>query len=295
MGFLLLAALLAYAGLSPIEETKQGDALILAIDYFDPGHERCLRQWGDEHYFILSALRACEESFPELAFIAIPKSFKHSIHRSFSAVTTIVLRVDPGDYEWVSETAERIGSGCRGYVDEHHSGPLESERIIRETTWYLKPSHNKPGSPMGDWLASIGFVTMTLEEWPERGRAGLYFTRGPADIDCVLNRLHTDPYYADVFGDRRFERYGTVRGSAVTDIQVIPDDREPDFERDFSLAFSCRIRNLRHRWVVRCRPTGERHGTGFGFEVSLVEDTGDAIPPTIWFDLGYWMVHLGSE
>jgi hypothetical protein len=277
----------------PHFQERSNDAYVLAIEYFDPLHETGIQYSGPEHLYFRCALEAAIEIVPELEAVHILMTSQDPGAFELTAINSIALSANPSESQLLRQTVEMIGAGC--FVDrtEERAG-YDAEQVLRvKTIWRLTDLDDNVENHNRDWLTGLGFNAMILKELPQSGFARLILLSEPSDIHRKLEQLHADPSFSKIFGEHRFERFGTLRPpGGRTDIRLAHEPATRNMDDPVSLEFTCKWEDhpsmvaKSHTWTISCRPVERTSGRNWRFEATLVSEQGDDVPDNLWIELG---------
>lgn len=294
-------ALIAFALCVPAPVSGSGlDAFLLAVEHFDPGHEKGIEYFSDEVEFMRQVLRRAREEVPAVAGLHAPVD--GSVESKFGPAMYRTLRVKP-PAGWagrrdeaqamLKDIGESIGQGCR--YEEQINNRYGSNRVTSTTRrmhWDIGGECEGDGdrrrcenTETAAWLCSLGVGTVTLKEheYKGRGRTDLFVTFRPlVDLEYCAKRIAGDPLYSAVFRDLELIPYG---GTGVGDgptLRVVPVEGLSGFggaRVELSVGWGdCPSGCIyRHYWVFEYRVEGERVGEDWPLVGGLLEESGDRL------------------
>lgn len=288
--------------LLPVGTLASGlDAFVLAVDHFDPDHERGLGLDGPEVEFLRQALAKAREAIPEVVGIHVRTDGAGGDKMRPTMFRTLQL-FDP-EKNWERRTltpeimaaiAAQIGGGCEAEIVTNEKRPNQHNPIISKSSlWTLASSSDeKSGIELCDnqeivrWLHSRGVTEILLKEnsYKGRDRAKLYLRFGHlVDMEFKSKQLMADPLYSDLFGTYELKPYlGNLFGDGNS-VDVVSEAGYSGFD-GVVIVFTAGFGDCpsgciySHHWIFKYRTMGEKKGDIWPLVGGLSEEGGTPLP-----------------
>ena len=247
------------------QTSDEGDAMSLAIEYFDPNHERSLTGDSKETQFMFAALRDVHAAVPEtkalhrhIAGDFDTHSFNSLIIRSHDEYGKTLVKKD--EIERLVAALASQDPQCKEYTNGHKTFTSDCTYPVDEASW----------------LASYGiYIMRVINDW---GNTTVYFRARLGDPYGLLKAIEKDPQYKQ--GLRGIEMDVNVPsqrfGEPSSNVMIESKAKVADFGSAFQLRFTlgwgdCPAGCISHHsWLVQFTPL-----TGLGtFDVRLVDEEG---------------------
>jgi hypothetical protein len=269
------------------------DALVLAIQHFDPDHNIGIEAYGQEVEFMRDALWAARTAVPEIASFHI--SVDNSVTNSdgpamFRSLHAQLPNFGPGDVAQLRTIAESIGLGC---IYEKTVVTNLTPRTLETTVWqfdavgeaYKDRGRLCTNTDLVDWLCSrnVRAIILRTSQYKHSVRGDLYLTFGTiGDLKFRAKQLMADSSYENLFGELVLRPFTGNLVGAGQGISVVPGSGLVGYE-GVRLKFwtgwgDCPSGCIsRHYWVVDIKTVSRVGSDEVNLAATLVEEYGDKI------------------
>ncbi len=272
------------------------DAMLLAIEHFDPEHLVGLSHYGDEMNYIDDALVAARKAIPEVANIHI-RVGGHS--PEFRPMATLRI-ADPNernhydglDTTFVQKFIDDALVGCRRQRTIKESEGAEGRFTTYTTTiWsYCDYRDECTSSNSIEWLCSNGLRQLIQKKTITNTKTEmqLFFNFShPVDLVYEASKMENDPQFVAMFGDKHLEPYIPEWFGDGAKIELVASDIYSGYDGiifrfEYGWGDCPSGCAYSHYWEVTVpNPGGQFRDRRRALDVSSVVEGGDFLPDNI--------------
>lgn len=257
------------------QQSEEADAMSLAVEYFDPNHERGLTRESKETIFMFDALSQIHQQVPET------RPIHRSIHgdwttHSFNSLV-IHTRDELGEVKVERKELERILAAVAPVTPRCKRQTMGNRLESLDCEYYMVGAD--VDVPSSAWLTSHGIRLIRLIE--DHDNVDLYFCGDLCDPFPLLNKLRREPDYKKVLqgSEMEVDMPSSRMGDPGSAIRFESKRDDPKLTSPFQLRFTigwgdCPAGCISHHsWIVECVQARNTYGPE-RFDVKLIKEEG---------------------